>query len=173
MKGQEDAPFEILIGIIIFVFVLSISTYIFEDYMRYQTEAKLEVELSSLANAIESIGNQAPGSKIKINLDFSVFGWGSVKIKYLTLRKEDNAKRCLKYTGSKSCCVIEVHAMDNWNNDFVIKRKYVKYSGDIKAQVLTPSKEYQCNSFDTCLKMVTFSVEVLKDSSNVVEIIFR
>ncbi len=176
MKGQEDAPFEILIGIIIFVSVLSISSYIFEDYMKYQEEAKLDVELSNLANKIEAIADQAPGSKDTVTVDFSVpMTGGSTKITYLTLRQIKNTKECLKNVGLESCWVIEVHAKNNWNSDFVIKKRYIKVPADINfdAEVENPSKEYECDNGDFCLKMVRYVVEIYKESRNKLKLSFR
>jgi hypothetical protein len=173
MKGQEDAPFEVLIGIIIFVFVLSISSYLFEDYNRYQTEAKLDVELSNLANLIESVYYQAPGTKLLTDIDLSVLMSGEVKIKYLTFSNRD--KNCLKKVGLESCWVIEVHAKDNWNSDYVIKRKYLNVPGsmDFEVSLETQSKEYNCGSYnETCLKMVSYHVEAQKEDENELKLVF-
>ncbi len=174
MKGQEDAPFEVLIGIIIFVFVLSISSYIFEDYNKYQTEAKLDVEMNNLANLIESVYSQAPGSKLSDSIDLSVPMSGEVKIKYLTFA-EKSGKECIKNTGLESCWVIEVHARDRWNSDYVIKKKYLRVPGSVsfEAKLESPSKEYTegCDT-GTCLKMVKYYVTVLKESENKLDIIF-
>ena len=174
MKGQEDAPFEVLIGIIIFVFVLSISSYLFEDYNRYQTEAKLDVELSNLANLIESVYSQAPGTKLSTKIDLSVLMSGEVKIKYFTFVQK-SGKECIRNTGLESCWLIEVHAKDNWDSDYVIKRKYLNVPGsvDFDVSLETLSKKYNCGSYnETCLKMVSYHVEAQKEDENELKLVF-
>jgi len=68
-KGQESAPFELLIAVIIMTFVMMFGYMAMEDYQKMQCKAGINQELERMRDAIESTVNQGSVSKVDFKIE--------------------------------------------------------------------------------------------------------
>lgn len=71
MKGQEEAPIELLIGVTILGFVLIIGNYVYQNTCATQQENKLEANFNKLGTELETVYKGSLGSANVFQLDFS------------------------------------------------------------------------------------------------------
>jgi len=68
-KGQESAPFELLIAVIIMTFVMMFGYMAMEDYHEMQCKAGINQELERMRDGIESTVNQGSVSKVEFKIE--------------------------------------------------------------------------------------------------------
>ena len=124
MRGQEEAPFEILIGIIIFAFVMSIASYLWASSCENQLRTKLQAELTNFARNIESVYKGGMYTTETVALDFSVVGCGGYMLDKIVLY-EGSQKECLSHTGLNKCYVIAARITDPHGGSAPMIREYL------------------------------------------------
>ena len=72
MRGQSEAPIELLIGVTILTFVLIVASYVFNSSCAVQQENKLQVSFSQLSRDLNSVYFGSIDSSILSRVDFSV-----------------------------------------------------------------------------------------------------
>ncbi|MBN2067561.1 MAG: hypothetical protein JW744_03780 [Candidatus Diapherotrites archaeon] len=113
-KGQEAAPFELLIAVIVMGFVIVIGTYAINNMHWEQCKRDTEKGLNNLKNSLESI--TTAGSVANIN--FRLSGCFDPNDEIIWIEDETGVERCVALgAGSKPLCPILKYA----NKDFSLR----------------------------------------------------
>jgi len=106
-KGQESAPFELLVAIIIMAFVLIVGTQALERLAHEKCKGEIEAELESVKTAIEIVAKGQ--GKRNINIRFPVcFGSEDTVVKII--EREDPQLCAIFCGGSRSLCTTIVYS---------------------------------------------------------------
>jgi len=108
MKGQEEAPIELLIGVTVLTFVLIIAYYVYENVSSTQYLERVKASTSQFARVIENVAQGGPGTTQHISLDFSGSS-GDTRISQITIAKGP-PDACLNALGTRDCYMIYVIA---------------------------------------------------------------
>lgn len=169
MKGQEEAPFEILIGIIIFAFVMSIASYLWASSCENQLRTKLQAELTNFARNIESVYKGGMYTTETVSLDFSVVGCRGYVLDKIVLY-EGSQRACLSHTGLNRCYVVAVRIADPHGGSAPMIREYLSIptSVSITLNGSTCSGDYL--STPCKLAFREYAVKITKTGKNALEI---
>ena len=106
MRGQEEAPIELLIGVTVLTFVLIIGMYVFNNSCSTQQEQKLKASFSTFASDLDYVYFGAQSTSRISRFDFSKMeGCGSYSIDSVRIMQGTSAT-CLKQIGKSSCLIL-------------------------------------------------------------------
>ena len=108
MKGQEAAPIELLLGVIILSFVIIIAYYTYNNVCASQYTEKVRSTVSDFARTLEAVYQGGVGTSQFATLDFAQ-SWEqcSASVEYVSLVK-GSAESCKAYTGFEDCLQLMV-----------------------------------------------------------------
>lgn len=111
IRGQEEAPIELLIGVTMLTFVLILGFYTYQNTCKSQFEQKMHASLSKFARAVETVYMGAKGTTRTVDLDLSPIGChAEIKSIRMVSGSED---LCRANIGSESCMVIAVQSSED------------------------------------------------------------
>lgn len=103
-RGQEEAPIELLIGVVILTFVIIIGFYTYQNMCASQFEQKMKASLAKFANDLETLNMGYTGTVITSELDFLPIGCaGEVDSVRLFRGTSD---MCMSHTNYDDCLVL-------------------------------------------------------------------
>ena len=105
-KGQESAPFELMVAIIIMTFVLIIGTQALQTLAEEKCKGEIEAELESVKTAIEVVAKGQGKRNITIRFP-TCFGAEETDIKII--EREDARLCAIHCGGSQSLCTTLVY----------------------------------------------------------------
>jgi hypothetical protein len=110
MRGQEEAPIELMIGAVILMFVMILGFYVYNKTCSSQYEQKIDSSMSKLARDIETVYMGAKGTSIVSDIDLSSTGCSSGVRSFRIIKGTDDI--CNARIGKSSCMVIAVESND-------------------------------------------------------------
>ena len=105
MGGQESAPIELMIGVIVLAFVLTIAYFVYNNAASEQGVQKIRAEAVKLARAVEEVAQQGEGASRHVTVDFS--SQGDVKVSSFMIAQGPEST-CKARTGSSRCYMLYV-----------------------------------------------------------------
>ncbi len=105
MKGQEEAPIELLIGVTMLAFVLVIAMLAYSNLSSSQYEQKLKASISKLARTLESVYMGSVGSSLIVDVDFSPPSQVTSKVKDIRIL-QGSPDFCNARFGRQDCLVV-------------------------------------------------------------------
>ena len=105
MRGQEEAPIELLIGVTMLAFVLVVAMLAYSNLSSSQYEQKLKASVSKLARTIESVYMGSVGSSLVTDVDFSAPSQSTSKVKDIRILR-GSSDLCYARFGRSDCLVI-------------------------------------------------------------------
>lgn len=114
-KGQESAPFELLIAIIVMTFVIVIGFNALDKLNSETCKGNLSQNLSEIKNAIETVVK----NKSKANVFYRLPGCFNDETSKLRVISRDSERYCSAYCGGsvQSCIVLEFSSDDPYYTD--------------------------------------------------------
>ena len=82
-RGQESAPFELLIAVIVMIFVMGFGYFAIDKLWKMDCEARIDAELEEMKTAIEACVNQGELERVKFDVP-QCFKDSRVRISQLT-----------------------------------------------------------------------------------------
>jgi len=103
-KGQEEAPVELMVAVIIFTFVLIIGYYVYNGLCAQQFEQKMSASFSKFARDIELVYLGGVGTSSIVHADFTAVGcYGNIHSIRMFAGTEG---LCNAQLGSSDCAVL-------------------------------------------------------------------
>ncbi len=122
-KGQEEAPIELLVAIVVLGFAIIIAYGAYSSACADQFDAKMKAELSHLARDVELVYRGAVGTSQLSRVDFSPAGCPGTELD--SIRVGAGAPRsCEVQIGSQNCALLTVWVR---NPDGSANSRYVEY----------------------------------------------
>ncbi len=106
LRGQEEAPIELLIGVTVLTFVLIIAYYVYENASSQQCVEKIKATSAELASVISQVAQGGPGTTRYFSADFSCEDT-STRISYVIIGK-GNKQTCRSLFGRPDCYMLYV-----------------------------------------------------------------
>jgi len=112
-KGQESAPFELLIAVIVMTFVIMIGLQATDTLVKEQCKGQIESGLERMKTGIESVVK----GKGKENVSFNLPTCFEEKRTKIRIAIEDSAKSCAYLCGgSQQVCTLLIYSNPQFNS---------------------------------------------------------
>ncbi len=111
-KGQEAAPFELLIAVIVMTFVIMIGLTAMNVLLTKECEGRIDSQMEELKTDIEKVA----GGEGKESSYFEMPGCFSEKDSKLEIVDRDDRRICTYYCGSGEQCTLLVFTNPNYHN---------------------------------------------------------
>lgn len=122
-RGQEEAPIELLVAIVVLGFAIIIAYGAYSSACADQFDAKMKAELSHLARDVELVYRGATGTSQLSRVDFSPAGCPGTELD--SIRVGAGAPRsCEVKIGSQNCALLTVWVR---NPDGTANSRYTEY----------------------------------------------
>jgi hypothetical protein len=116
MRGQEEAPVELLIGVTVLAFVLIIGIYTYQNMCASQFEQKMRTSLSDFARNIELVYKGSIGTSLPVKVDFAPIGCMRGDVESIRLVQGD-PDLCMSQLGEPECLVLAVKIINKQLSD--------------------------------------------------------
>ncbi|MEM0372790.1 MAG: hypothetical protein QXO69_03075 [archaeon] len=117
MRGQEEAPIELLIGVTILTFVIIIGMYVFNSSCATQQEQKLRASFSKFARDLELVYFGSTGTSQITRIDFTQSaGCADYSIDSIRITKGPTAT-CNSQLGRPDCLVLSAVSTGRWDQN--------------------------------------------------------
>jgi hypothetical protein len=107
-RGQEEAPIELLIGVVILTFVIIVGFYTYQNMCGSQFEQKMKASLAKFANDLETLNMGYTGTIITSELDFLPIGCAG-EVDSVRLFK-GTSDMCMSHTNYEDCLILTLVA---------------------------------------------------------------
>lgn len=157
MRGQEEAPIELLIGVTILTFVIIIGMYVFNSSCATQQEQKMRASFSKFARDLELVYFGATGTTQITRLDFTqASGCADYAIDSIRITKGP-AETCKSQLGRPDCLVLSAISAGQYDpgtgsmapkETLLVEVLDISSSTRIKNQVISATACNSMNSID-------------------------
>lgn len=176
-KGQESMPVELLLGVTILTFVVTIGFYSYRQVCATQYDHKVRAGLDRLSRVMEQAYQGGEGTRPPaITLDTSVLPGCDVGFESIRL-VDGPPDACEDNIGKRDCIMAVAVSVDQRENRYIAARSYIDIPegitvdmediGSCREDDHTDIYDEEFNSNEDCgWGKGTFSVQVTKESSD-------
>lgn len=105
-RGQESAPFELLVAVIVMTFVIIMGATAMDRLAREKSIGEIDAAMRDIQLAIEDVVN---GTSPQRTVDFDLPGYFKKKDSYMRLQVKQSQKTCSRYCpGAVNICTLLV-----------------------------------------------------------------
>ncbi len=104
-RGQEEAPFSLLLAVAMMAMVLPIAAHLFTTFQGWECEQRIENNLETFARELELAATLGGGQRI-VDVDLSLYSCPGIRVDNFTLKKPD-PQRCQETCHDPNCRVLE------------------------------------------------------------------
>ena len=109
-RGQEEAPFSLLLAVAMMSMVIPIAAYMFQNFQGWECEQRLTNSLESFARELELASTLGGGRRI-VDVDLSLYACPGVRVDNFTI-EFPGASRCQDMCHDPNCRIINAIYMD-------------------------------------------------------------
>jgi len=104
-RGQEEAPFSLLLAVAMMAMVIPIAAYMFEGFQGWECEQRITNNLESFARELELAATLGGGRRI-VDVDLSLYACPGVQVDNFTM-KALGEDRCQELCHDPNCRVLD------------------------------------------------------------------
>lgn len=181
-KGQEEAPIELLIGVVILTFVMIIGFYTYQNLCSNQFEQVLKASFSKFSRDIELVYLGSTGTSQISQIDFSVPGACGGNVQSIKLLA-GIPSTCRAQTGKDDCLELIAVTQSTTTSAGLLVSEVIDVPTSVRVyNELNPacttslndigySSNWDSDSFQACwFRLQAYTVRITKKSQNEITI---
>ena len=118
MRGQTEAPFQLLIAAVMLAMLIPLAFYLFQQYQVWESQERIRNNMETLARELETVANLGEGQKV-IDVDLSVYGGPNFRVDYFKLMKPGE-RVCMDSCHTPHCWMIRAMVNNTQTNQPMI-----------------------------------------------------
>ena len=103
-RGQESAPFSLLLAVAMMVLVIPIAAYMFQNFQTWECHQRISNNLESFARELELASTLGGGNRI-VDVDLSLYSCPGIRVDNFTIEKPDE-ERCMENCHDPTCRIL-------------------------------------------------------------------
>ncbi len=104
-RGQEEAPFSLLLAVAMMALVIPIAAYMFQNFQTWECHQRISNNLESFARELELASTLGGGKRI-VDVDLSLYSCPGIRVDNFTLT-QPGQDRCQEMCHDPNCRVLE------------------------------------------------------------------
>lgn len=104
-RGQEEAPFSLLLAVAMMALVIPIAAYMFQGFQSWECEQRISNNLESFARELELASTLGGGKRI-VDVDLTLYACPGVRVDNFTI-KEPGQNNCQELCHDPNCRIVE------------------------------------------------------------------
>lgn len=103
-RGQESAPFSLLLAVAMMALVIPIAAYMFQSFQGWECQQRISNNMESFARELELASTLGGGKRI-VDVDLSLYSCPGIRVDNFTLKKPGE-DRCQEMCHDPNCRVL-------------------------------------------------------------------
>ncbi|MCK4327708.1 MAG: hypothetical protein KAW41_04495 [Candidatus Diapherotrites archaeon] len=104
-RGQEEAPFSLLLAVAMMALVIPIAAYMFQGFQAWECQQRIENNMETFARELELAATLGGGKRV-VDIDLSLYACPGVHVDNFTL-KNPGQDRCQEVCHDPNCRILE------------------------------------------------------------------